>query len=81
MAKLKNSSHICRNYSMTKAYQYMLHRYLHRQQEMELSNTTITSILYLLQSAGESLQSAQVSISQINECCYIHILVHTVLQL
>ena len=41
----------------------MLYQFFYTQNTGNISNATITSIMYLLQNAGESLQSIQVSIN------------------
>ena len=51
----ENTTKTCRDYAEIKAYQYMLHNFTTSQ------NITISSIMYLLQSAAESLQAIQVS--------------------
>lgn len=61
LPKLQETTTACKRYAETKAYQYMLHKFLGTQNNESISNHTITSIMYLLQNAGESLQVIQVS--------------------
>ena len=58
---------ICKYYAKIKAYQYILHKFFTSSNK---SNTTIVSIMYLLQSAGESLQTIEVNICL--HATYIH---------
>ena len=51
----------CERYTEIKAFQYMLNTFLHAQNTNSISNTSILSIMYLLQNAGESLQAIKVS--------------------
>ena len=52
---------ICKEYTDIKTYQFMLNRSFECQATASISNTTILSIIYMLQQAGESLQEIQVS--------------------
>ena len=61
LPELKELTATCRHYTEIKAYQYMLHQLLGTQTTSNISNATILSIMYLLQNAGESLQTIQVS--------------------
>ena len=51
----------CERYAEIKAFQYMLNKFLRAQNTNSISNTSILSIMYLLQNTGESLQAIQVS--------------------
>ena len=57
----ENITITCQYYSTLKAYQYMLYQFLHSQ-DTNVSNATTTSVMYLLQTAAESLQIIQVSL-------------------
>jgi len=61
LPKLQKLNALCKHYAEIKAYQYMLYQFLGTQNS-NISNVTILSIMYLLQNAGESLQTIQVSI-------------------
>ena len=56
----ENITVTCQYYSTLKAYQYMLYQFLHSQ-DTNVSNGTTRSVMYLLQTAAESLQIIQVS--------------------
>ena len=56
----ENITVTCQYYSTLKAYQYMLYQFLHSQ-DTNVSNATTRSVMYLLQTAAESLQIIQVS--------------------
>jgi len=57
----ENITITCQYYSTLKAYQYMLYQFLHSQ-DTNVSNVTTTSVMYLLQTAAESLQVISVSL-------------------
>jgi len=59
----KTSEIICKHYAEIKAYQYKLYQFFTSQDIGKVSNATITSIMYLLQSVGESLQTIKVRIA------------------
>ena len=61
LPELKDLNTTCIHYTEIKAYQYMLHQFLGTQNTAKITNATILSIMYLLQNAGESLQTIQVS--------------------
>ena len=63
---LENITVTCRYYSELKAYQYMLYQFFHSQ-DTNVSNVTITSVMYLLQTAAESLQKIQVRVFNFNK--------------
>ena len=65
----ENSTKTCEYYAEIKAYQYMLHNNSNSQDSTNI--TTIASILYLLQSAGESLQSIEVSCCLLSYVCIL----------
>ena len=54
---------ICKYYAEIKAYQYKLNKF---SVSRNVSNSTIASVMYLLQSAGESLQAIEVSIVMVH---------------
>jgi len=56
----ENIAVTCQYYSTLKAYQHMLYQFLHSQ-DTNVSNATTTSVMYLLQTAAESLQTISVS--------------------
>lgn len=60
VSSLNDLSELCEDYAQIKAYQYKLLKFFTNQ---NLPNTTTVSIMYLLQSAAESLQAIQVSCS------------------
>ena len=55
----ENITITCQYYSTLKTYQYMLYQFLHSQ-DTNVSNATTTLVMYLLQTAAESLQIIQV---------------------
>ena len=61
LLRSQNLTKTCEFYAGIKVYQYMLHQFLGIQNTSNISNVTLLSILYLLQNAGESLQTIQVS--------------------
>ena len=58
---------ICKNYTEIKAFEYKLQKFINAQ---NTSNATVVAIMYLLQSAAESLQAIQVS------CSYVRIAIN-----
>ena len=57
---ISSTESICKYYAEIKAYQYKLNKF---SISRNVSNSTIASVMYLLQSAGESLQAIEVSIT------------------
>ena len=57
---ITNATAICKKYADIKIYQVMLYKFFDSQATANISNTTILSIVYMLQQAGESLQEIQV---------------------
>ena len=56
-----NTTIVCKEYADVKTYQYLLYQFLNNSQATaNVPNTTILSIVYMLQQAGESLQEIQV---------------------
>ena len=62
LPELKGLTTTCGRYAEVKAFQYMLHQFLGTQNASNIAKATILSVMYLLQNAGEFLQSIQVSI-------------------
>ena len=56
-----NATTICKEYAEIKTYQFMLYQFLGHQGAVNITNTTILSIVYLLQNARGYLQEINVS--------------------